>query len=342
MWTLVDPPTVAWLAVSLTFTRVAPADRLFDFASFVDVAVRLSAPAVPTSAPVPSEASVAPVIVAVALVSNGGAIGIGRSSGRLSAMPDSATPFRLRMFRLMMSVVACAVLLATADTVALRARTRPETLAWVLDLASAEVPWAPIVNRPTATSTMSGSTLSVEVAFTFMVPPPLTVMSALVPISASVSPEVFSAANATSPVNTAMPVKLASALPARAASAVTSSWVVVTVPSTSARALCPATVSAIITPAAAKADPAKPPACASGVTLAVPWIDTVPAETVALPWIAARAWPPVSAAPTAPLAAANALALKPTALALTVGVRVARMVSAPAAFTVVVSPSTTA
>jgi len=53
MCTCVDPPTVAWLAVSLTLTSVIPTPRLFEVASLSEFAVRLSAPDAVTSAPSP-------------------------------------------------------------------------------------------------------------------------------------------------------------------------------------------------------------------------------------------------------------------------------------------------
>src|SRR5690242_15072308 len=100
MWTLVEPPIVAWLAVSDTLTNVAPALRLLDFASLLPLAVSANPFTVVTSAFPPREASVAPLIDAVATVSNGGSTGIGRSLGSESAILDSATPFNDRMLRL--------------------------------------------------------------------------------------------------------------------------------------------------------------------------------------------------------------------------------------------------
>ena len=120
-----------------------------------------------------------------------------------------------------MSVVASAFLLPTAETVALRAFTRPEIRARVFDSITEELACAPIVNKPIAASTMSVSAVSLDTAFTFTVPPLVIVISASSPIVASVSPAVFSASKPTSPVKTAMPKKSTSASPARVASALT-------------------------------------------------------------------------------------------------------------------------
>ena len=217
------------------------------------------------------------------------------------------------MLTLTMSVVASAFLLAGAETLALRAFTRPEMRERVFDSIRPEVACAPIMKSPAATSTMCGSASSFDTALTVERHQPRDRDLGVFADDGSVLPAVFSASKPTSPVNTAMPTKFTSASPGAVASAVDvelrggdpAGWL------RRSRSGRRSSRRSSRRPRR-RPNPANPPESASGVVLAVAWMEITFAVTVARPRIAARAWPPTSATETAPLAAANALTLKPS------------------------------